>query len=563
MIEDVYEPLKEYRDSFREKFAEFAREKFRELCEKSGVDIEANRKLVAEIKDLESEESAESRKYTLFLTLCILCFVSVFCCGIYAYNQSAQSSEQIISILLGVSLFAFGVITAMKCSELRKLIDNLKLQIKRKIENAYEQMRPLNELYTWDIPVKLIEQTVPRLAFDPYFTLERLVDLKRLFGWDDSFNEDKSILFAQSGVINGNPFVFGEFLEMSWGEKTYTGYKTISWRVRERDANGKWCTVTKTQTLSASVVKPIPEYSKDKILIYGNDAAPNLSFSRAPSSLSNAGDGFFANFKKRRVLKELQKFSENLDDDSDYTLMANHEFETLFYAKNRDNEVEFRLLFTALAQEQMLQLMKDDQIGYGDDFSFAKCGKINALRSEHLSAFSLSTDPQNFYDWDFDRAHLNFKNFNENYFKNLYFSLAPLLSIPLYQQTRTYEDIYKDVISTPSSFWEHEAIANYYGDEYFRHSSCVTQNILKTEVVSEDGEFTKIRVTANGFRGVTRHEHIPVWGGDGRSHNVTVEWIEYLPVEKNSYMYVSESPELSEDFLRASPILRRSVYAHL
>lgn len=48
MIEDVYEPLKKYRDSFREKFSELTAQKFRELLEKSGVDFEANRKLVAE-----------------------------------------------------------------------------------------------------------------------------------------------------------------------------------------------------------------------------------------------------------------------------------------------------------------------------------------------------------------------------------------------------------------------------------------------------------------------------------------------------------------------------------
>ena len=48
MIEDVYEPLARYRDEFREKFATLAREKFKELTDRSGVDVRANRALVAD-----------------------------------------------------------------------------------------------------------------------------------------------------------------------------------------------------------------------------------------------------------------------------------------------------------------------------------------------------------------------------------------------------------------------------------------------------------------------------------------------------------------------------------
>ena len=55
MIEDVYEPLARYRDEFRKQFATLAREKFKELTERSGVDVKANRALVAEIKKLQRE----------------------------------------------------------------------------------------------------------------------------------------------------------------------------------------------------------------------------------------------------------------------------------------------------------------------------------------------------------------------------------------------------------------------------------------------------------------------------------------------------------------------------
>ena len=307
-------------------------------------------------------------------------------------------------------------------------------------------MEPLNALYTWDIPVKLIQATVPRLEFDPYFTNERLWSLQRQYGWSDDFNRDKSILFAQSGLINGNPFVFGEYRYMKWEKHVYKGTKDISWTETERDSQGKIHTVTHHETLEATVTKPEPVYKSKKLLIYGNDAAPNLSFSRQPSDLSKGDEGLFSRMRKKHEIRKLQKFSQNLEDESQFTLMSNHDFEALFHAVDRDNEVEFRLLFTSLAQIQMLDLLKDKSVGYGDDFTFRKKKKINLLTSDHLDATSIDTDPRRFHDWDYDRAKENFQQLNENYFKNIYFSLAPLLAIPLYQQTRTHEEIWKDVL---------------------------------------------------------------------------------------------------------------------
>ena len=310
-----------------------------------------------------------------------------------------------------------------------KLLNELRSLIAEKKRAAWKLMAPLNRLFTWDVTVKLIEATVPRLKFDPYFAADRLDELHRQFDWDDSFNDGKSIIFAQSGVINGNPFVFGQYLDMEWGEKTYEGTKDISWTEWEEDEDGKSRPVRRHETLHAYVTKPIPVYSERKLLLFGNDAAPNLSFSREPSGLS--GGGLCDSIKKKWRLCRLKAYSRNLDDDSDFTLMGNHEFETWFHAKDRDHEVEFRLLFTPVAQMQMLNLMKDKVVGYGDDFTFIKQKKINVLYSEHLDKATIDTDPARFRNWDYDAAASIFISFNERYFKDAYFALAPLLSIPL------------------------------------------------------------------------------------------------------------------------------------
>ncbi|MBR6389192.1 MAG: hypothetical protein IKS15_03645 [Opitutales bacterium] len=560
MIQDVYDPLEKYRDEFKENFSRLAREKFEELAEKSGVDISANRKTIKELKS--AEETARAEKTKLFFKglLIFALIAGAAAAGYFAYSRGATQQGVLSGAACAACLvclyFAFKFY-----SKTSKFIDELKFKIRMLERVAWAQMQPLNELYTWDIPVKLIEKTVPRLAFDPYFTASRLSDLKRQFGWSDSFNEGKSILFAQSGAINGNAFALGEYVEQKWGSKTYYGYKTIHWTEWQTGSDGKRHLVSRSQTLKAELTKPIPIYPKEKILIYGNDAAPNLSFSRKPSSLSN-GSGMINSMRKKMELRRLKKFSQNLDDDSQYTLMSNHEFETLFHAKDRTNEVEFRLLFTALAQTQILRLMKDTSIGYGDDFAFTKRGKINMLFPAHLTGAPIDTDPARFRSFDFDAAKSFFLSFNEKYFKDVYFAFAPILSIPLYQQTRTHEDIYKEATGAAASFWELEAIANFHGEEKFRHPQSATQAILKASRVGGEGE---VEITAYSYKGERRVEYVSVFGGDGRLHSVAVEWVEYLPISKTSKISVSEAAgnQAPPKKFAGRSILRRGIYSML
>lgn len=570
MIEDVYEPLARYRDEFRKQFATLAREKFKELTERSGVDVKANRALVAEIKKLQREADSASTKKSCYGWLMAVGFVGAAAALVGAVATDGTDSETHGLCILGtVAGLALGIAMIPLFNAVAKLFASLESKIADNKGVAWNQMEPLNRLYTWDIPVKLIEATVPRLEFDPYFTAERLASLHTQFGWDDSFNDGKSIIFAQSGVINGNPFVFGHYLDMEWGEETYEGTKEISWTEWEEDENGRRRPVRRYETLHAYVTKPKPVYSEQKVLIYGNDAAPALSFTREPSGLTGNEGGLWSTIRKKWRLSRLKAHSRNLDDDSNFTLMSNHEFETWFHAKDRDNEVEFRLLFTPVAQTQMLNLMKDTTVGYGDDFTFVKRRKVNLLFSQHLTEATIDTDPSQFHSWDYDAAFAFFVQFNERYFKDAYFALAPILSIPLYQQTRTHEEIWKGIVDgRASAFWEHESLANYHGEDKFAHPSCITRSILKTQVIERDGGESTIAVTAHGYRGEERIEYKGVYGGDGKWHQVPVTWKEYLPVQRTSSMGLSERGTPSDSFKQRvaashASAFRRSILSYL
>ena len=163
--------------------------------------------------------------------------------------------------------------------------------------------------------------------------------------------------------MGGNPFAFCKLLQMTWGSETYSGSITIHWTTVERDSNGKRYTQHHSEVLTATVTKPKPVYGENTIFVYANDAAPNLTFSRRCSELSQLGNGFFDRMKIRSERKKLEEFSRNLEDESNYTMMANKEFETLFNTMDRNDEVEFRVLFTPMAQRNMLELLKDKTIG--------------------------------------------------------------------------------------------------------------------------------------------------------------------------------------------------------
>ena len=191
------------------------------------------------------------------------------------------------------------------------------------------------------------------------------------------------------------------------------------------------------------------------------------------------------------------------------------------------------------------------------------------LFPHHLNAATIDTNPSRFHNWDYDAAFSFFVQFNERYFKDVYFAMVPLLAIPLYQQMRTHEDIWKGVLGRKaSSFWEHESVANYYGDGKFEHPSCITRNILKTQVVEREGGESTIAVTAYGYKGVKRVDYEEVYGGDGKWHKVAVQWVEYLPVQRTSNMHISERSTPSDIFKQRAAAshesaFRRSILSYL
>ena len=547
MQKDIYDPLTEYVNVYRHKFKEVAEKTFAELAAEAQVDVGKNRETCRRIYSEENSLSkvmSNIRWQKVWRVLLWLCVVVGFIVGFTMYDVLDYVDLLIVGFVIFGALGLLFTDINPKIKEMKSERDKLTAKVDKLKKEAWQQMAPLNNLYDWDVLTRMMTKTVPRLEFDPYFTTQRLADLKATYGWSDSFNAGRSVVYSHSGLINGNPFVICRTRKMEMGTKTYYGEKTIHWTTEETDSDGKTRTVHHSETLVASVTAPYPEYFEKTRLIYGNTAAPDLIFYRKQSGLADSEGSL--KFKMKR--HSLRKKSRDLSN-ADFAMMTNEEFEVAFDTSNRNNNQQYALLFTPLAQESMMNLLKDDKVGFGDDFDFGKQRMINVIFSKHMQSLNLDMNPQQYKGFDYDKAEVDFYAINSRYFRAIYFCFAPLLCVPMYQQIRPQEDIYGRNMQQHSSFWEHEALANFWGQGRFKHPSCVTNCILKTEQLQTIGDNSTIKVNAYGYRTEQHLEYVSKWGGDGNLHHVPVYWDEYLPVTGSGMIYLKEDNNFKDDSL--------------
>lgn len=543
MIDDIHEPLEQYATDLKTAHANNVSDFFEDLVRQSGVDENANVQTVQELRKLEQQvegASSANRWWRVLRGLVVALALSALVYVLVAYSWPWMILPTAISAPV-----IYLLSRVIRDSHARR--NALEQARDAKRAEAWGQMAPLNRLFDWDIAAKLVQKTLPCIAFDPYFANGRMEELRENFGLSVELADDRSVVFSHSGVLNGNPFILARMLTHWMGRKTYKGSLEIKWTTPVRGSDGEWRTETHYETLYASVEKPFPEYGNQTFVVYGNEAAPDLQFSRSPSELSKLGDGFFDRRRTNRAIKKLEKKSRDIGGGSTFAVMSNREFDAVFGATDRNDEVQFRLLFTPLAQQEMLKLLKDRHVGYGDDFSFTKNDMINFVESVHMRQADIGGEPEKFCFYELAQTRAVFNRYHNDFFHSFYFGIAPLLAIPLYQQHRSHADIYKDTYASRSCFWEHEAIANFHGEEKFKHPECVTRSILKTASRVEGDGSQRVRVTATGYSCVERVDYVAVRGGDGRSHEVPVHWNDYSQVQQASEMLLMERAPADDD----------------
>ncbi len=559
----IFEPRKLYETKFKEEFNENSDEYFESLVTKSGISKDENRALVKKYREALSNKNTALKNANKTKTLKTLCIVFSVILILFGFVFLAMSTLSIVAriIISAVAIIIGGVLIYLaiklnkKIKEQDKITSKYDVECKKLLNECYKSMEPLNALYDWTICQDIMEKTTPLIDLDPYFDPNKFEYMHEKYKFEDSVNKNQSTNYVLSGNINGNPFLVLNTFNTEMGKKTYTNSIVIHWTTTERNSKGETRTVSHSQTLTASVTKPCPTYFYDTRLVYTNDGAPNLKFSRLPTVKSNLSDKDIEKMVKKGE-SDLQKMTEKaVTKGGTFNAMANTKFEVMFNALDRNNEKEYRLMFTPLAQQNITDLLQNSP--YGDDFAFYKINYLNYIFSKHSQSQNYKISPYEFVDYDIDNAKTKFLNITSKFFKGLYFDLAPLLAIPLYQQTKTEEYIYEESYEAYNTRYEQETLANQFDVNLLKHPDSSTNVILKCELNSKDEDTDYITITAHSYKAIRHVDVISKMGGDGRMHNIPVTWYEYVPLEKKTNMAMSKIDATRNKFNNSNELINK------
>ncbi|MBQ7172885.1 MAG: hypothetical protein IJR88_02050 [Clostridia bacterium] len=559
--ERLLEPAAAYRNFYSDAFKKKAEELFEELVKQSGIDRESNKKTAEAYRKQKEAESAVAKKLSTRKTLQILLWVLAgvcLCLGIWGCTIPNVLLIVLPFLIAAGSVVLIFVLLRPQIKKLKEELASAEEKTAALLAEANEQMAPLLALFDSSMTNELIQKTVPKLTIDTRFEMRRYDYMNGKYGLRESLDENASLLGLLSGEILGNPFLVEKHRIHRMGTETYTGHLTISWTETYRDSDGKVRTRVRTQVLTAHVTKPKPFYSEETRLVYGNDAAPDLSFSHEKTHAEKMSEKKRASFVK----SESKKIHKQAEKDAAFTEMANEEFDAIFNGTERDHEVQFRLLFTPLAQKNLLDIMTGGS-PFGDDFDFVKRKCLNYIISEHSQSWNPDTDTSRYASYDLELCKKAFVDFNHAYFTGFYFDMAPLLAIPLYQQNMPREYIYQKSYPRNYTTREAELLSNKLGERYFAHPRSATPCILKTRLSRKHGEVDELTVEAHSYRTVNRLDYVPTMGGDGRMHSVPVPWVEYLPISKVTDFSVEDLDGMSEpEFRKKNTSAVPHVYYH-
>ncbi len=512
----IFDPLEEFETKYQKLHEENTEKFLKDLVQKSGVDIAQNRKTV-QLYDHYRERVAQQRKKLNWLR-----FFRVLMC---------------ITILL-IPLVIWKI--TPKIQRLRKEIAEADKKTEELLVTAGRQMLPLNRLFTDRDALTIIQTTIPLISFDSYFSVQQEADMRLNYDFTGYNRAEQSTLDTLAGNYNGNPFLLENKRIRTMGTETYHGYKTIHWTETYFDSEGNLKTRTESQTLHATVTKPKPFYHTQVVLHYCSQGAPDLTFTRDASHLDEKNERQLERYVRRGERRLERKTEQSIAKNQDFMSMSNTEFEVLFDALDRNNEVQFRTLFTPLAQTNMVSLLLSDN-GYGDDFCFIKAKRTNRIISEHSQGRPINLLPKDYVSYSFDVIKENFVKKNRDYFKAVYFDFAPLWAIPAYQERPVHSLKPIPPLSQRYSLKTFEVLANAVDEKYVVHPATKTQAILKSKFIGSQGNVDKTCITAYSYDIEKRVDHVAMLGDDGRVHHVPVEWDYYLPLEASHIFYVAES----------------------
>lgn len=553
--EIALEPLKYYNEVLKQRCHENVVKLWDQLVADSRMNVDENRKL----SDLYNRSVRLAARSSSKIRMLILVNIIVAALALAAFYGLYQFFEKkildevsggtmfytlVFLGIVGIGLWEyFYVVPRWKRNKnLKKEYDQKSAEAK--IECA-KTMEKLNSLFDEDQARLLVMKTFPELYIAPYVKGAWIRNVERQYGSFMNDTVDNSVLDAVGGSLDDAPFVIRRKLSVKIVGKEYSGAVSISWTETESyydSSSRRYRTrlVTRHETLRAYVTEPAPVYEENLCLAYGNTAAPDLSFTRVPSHVERMDKSELQRFIKSQEKKIASLGEKSVQNAGTFTPLTNTHFDCLFHAYDRDNPVQFRMLFTPLCELSMTDLLQNSP--YGDNFYFAKAKTMNYVYAEHCENWKkFVVLPKDCMDFSYENAKENFIRLHEEFFEKLFFLLAPVMAIPLYAQTKCScfsSDLKSE--NYDCSNYEAELLAN-------ALSVCYTPSDAKTRIIrkaewcskTEDGCCFNIRM--HYFHTKKRGTVIRKRGGDGHMHDIPVEWTEYIPYSSDSKLFVKKA----------------------
>ena len=554
--EKLLEPADYYENELKNKCKELTEEVINKLVEESNVDIAENRKTVNKYTNTKNKMQPLKDQRKLIIVIRILLMicttVSLFYCCMYAFVYS-QDKTHINNLMLSIVLSIFFIVgiyfTHKSEDEIKNNAEKLQNECNSLLEKAYSEMYPLNYLINQETILSIAHKTLPDLVILPYTNNAFISELAKLCqNTGDKLqhlsniisNGDTTITSILSGTIDHKMYMYLSYMFFKMGEKTYSGSETFSYEDTYRDDDGKIQYETCYETLTAYITRPYPEYNNYEYAFYYSSACPSLIFERHP--IGDIIDNEYA--LNRLIKKNEKKFAKQekkaLENGEQFTAMSDVEFETIFNTKYRNNDIEFRMMYTPFAIKNFIKLVKSD-VGFKDNFSLIKNGvttvyipEVNNHPYDYIrpSANSIAS-------YSYDAITENFKTISEKFFKDIYFTLSPMFMIPIYassddvdlKKTKNTEE-YKQI-----STFDAENIA-YLSDDLFRPNGTSTKVIHKAKLYKQYDCGTAFIINSTSFKEVKKDESIYVRGVHTSGY-VDVDYFEYYKYFSSNTMLLN------------------------
>ena len=334
-----FEPVKYYKSALKVKVNTASAKYFDDLVKIANIDVNENIASNNKLSKARAEASLslkDLKHYKNEKTLCWVIFaiaLTVFVIALIITIAAFGTVAVVTMIVSGVIAIGMVLIINLYIKEKIEYHSSIQAQHDKKVKNleneCYMQVLPLVSHLDQTDFIKIVNSCVDTFNLDETFSSEKAEMLATVYGYNNKIPDQCSIYGLYSGSINTNSFVKFRTINHRVYNKSYVGFLTITWTTVS--GSGKNVrVVTHRQTLTATVVKPAPEYSKNAYLVYGNNAAPNLRFKRKPSGLSDTSTSGVDKFVKKET-KKLEKMSrESVSKGGSFQAMANTKFEALF-----------------------------------------------------------------------------------------------------------------------------------------------------------------------------------------------------------------------------------------